>query len=193
MSSSENSVIRSRASEPTGNTKARRFQLTLNQVSRWEELKSYLMSYKSFRYIVASHEIAPETGHEHIHVYVCYDNTLKMNLKKTCGAHIEVCRGNHQQNVDYIKKDGDVILEEGDPPHQGKKLTASDLRNMSVNEVVENDPRCHRAYLNARDILLNGGYHSRILRIERTWKCIIYTDQVESVSRILHVSYYKNI
>lgn len=43
--------------------RARRFQLTINEVEKYEELKSYLKSFNSFRYIISCKETAPETGH----------------------------------------------------------------------------------------------------------------------------------
>lgn len=126
------------ATEPSGNTKCRRFQLTLNEVERWPKLMSYIIELKSFRYGIACLERAPTTGHQHIHFYVCFNNPIKVNVKKAQGAHIEVCRGSHDKNVAYIKKEGDIIFEEGEPPQQGTPYTVKDLENADLGSLPWN-------------------------------------------------------
>ena len=104
----------------SGQTKSGKcFQLTLNQVECFDELRAYLLGLKSLNYVIACKEIAPTTGHEHIHVYVQFMDSVKMSVKKLCGAHVEKCRGSAQQNIAYIKKDGDVIYEHGQARFKG--------------------------------------------------------------------------
>lgn len=110
--------------------RARRFQLTINEVEKYDEVKAYLKSFNSFRYIISCKETAPETGHIHIHIYVCYTQLVYLYLNKVCGAHVEVCKGSNDSNVDYIKKEGDIIEEEGTQPHQGKLHTVQELQAM---------------------------------------------------------------
>lgn len=109
---------------PSGTTKpARHFQLTLNQVERWQELKEYLESLKNLDYGVAGMESAPSTGHQHIHAYIHFNKTQRLQIKKLQGSHIEQnLKGTPKQNIDYVKKDGDVIWEKGDPLFYKKKL-----------------------------------------------------------------------
>lgn len=146
---------RSEDTVPSGNTRHRRYQLTLNEPERWDALRDYITELKSFRYGIAGLEKAPTTGHEHIHFYVCFNNPIKLNFKKTQGAHVEICRGGHRQNVDYIKKeDTKIIFEEGDEPHQGT-ISASELKNMTQQEIVELNPEKARAYIYAKNILDN--------------------------------------
>lgn len=116
------------ATEATGNTKSRGYQLTLNDVTRYEELKDNLTSYKSLQYLISCEELAPTTGHKHIHIYVYFKNPIKLSVKKCCGAHIERCRGTPKQNIEYIIKDGNILDEIGDRPHQGIK---------SIKELME--------------------------------------------------------
>lgn len=92
---------------------SRNYQLTLNEVQRFEPLKKYLLSFKNMGYIIACKEEAPLTGHEHIHIYVQFTKPQRLSIKKTEGAHIEKCKGTPEQNVEYIKKGGNIILEEG--------------------------------------------------------------------------------
>lgn len=121
--------------------KARDWQLTLNEVEKWEDLLTYLESLKSYTYGIACHEIAPTTGHKHIHFYTQFKTPIRLSIKKCCGAHIEACRGTPQQNVDYIKKDGDVFYEFGELRKSGKlptiaeaeKMTTGELKNLTFN------------------------------------------------------------
>ncbi len=117
------------ATNRLGNTKARRFQLTLNEVDRYDELLNYLKGLKSLSYLISCKEIAPSTGHQHIHIFICLSNPIKLSVKKTCNAHIEVCKGTIKQNIDYIKKDGNIIDEIGDIPRErGGSHTVSELK-----------------------------------------------------------------
>lgn len=125
----------------SGNTKpsitARHFQITLNDVKKFDSLKSYLTKSKMLNYIIACQEIAPTTGHEHIHIYVQYSSPKKILLHKLEGAHIERCRGSPQQNYDYIVKDGDIIFEQGKLRKTGGK-SIQDVLNMTRQERLEN-------------------------------------------------------
>lgn len=104
----------------SGQTKSgKAFQLTLNQVEYFDELRGYLLGLKSLNYMIACKEEAPTTGHEHIHVYAQFMDSVKMSMKKLCGAHVEKCRGSAQQNIAYIKKDGNVIFEHGEARLKG--------------------------------------------------------------------------
>lgn len=96
--------------------KARRFQITLNEYDKFEDLKGYLKTLTNLKYVIACHEIAPTTGHEHAHLFVCFSKTQILNSTKLFGSHLERCMGSVQQNIDYIKKGGDIIWEEGEAP-----------------------------------------------------------------------------
>ena len=134
--------------EPSMNIpRARHFQITLNQVERWEELKDYIKSLKNFTYGIATLESAPSTGHQHIHFYIRFGEAQKLNPKKLQGAHIEKCFGSIKQNIEYIKKTkqpekrGKIIFEEGEindkfnPEKDGeKKPTIREVKEMSKDE-----------------------------------------------------------
>lgn len=119
----------------TGAFRARAFQLTINEPEKFEPLKNEFLKLKTCDYMIACKETAPTTGHEHIHLYVHFRETYKLNKKILAyHAHIEICRGSPKQNIDYIKKDGNVIFEHGDPPAQGIK-TVKDLKELQAEEV----------------------------------------------------------
>lgn len=124
-----------KASEARGNTKARAFQLTLNQPERLNELLENMKSYKSLDYYMVSHlEVGEEKQHEHYHIYVHFRNLIKLNIKKCCGAHVEYVRGSYNDNLIYFTKQGPLTDEWGEKPHQGLK-TVKELKEMNIEEV----------------------------------------------------------
>nr|QTE03437.1 MAG: replication-associated protein [Syrmaticus ellioti CRESS-DNA-virus sp.] len=132
----------SMATELKGNTvafsssKARAYQLTLNKVERYEELRDALLSLKSLDYYISCKEKAPTTGHEHIHIYAHFNTPYRMSQKiLKIGAHIEICKGSPKQNVDYIRKDGNIIEEFGEEPHQGRIYTVKEVREAPVDDI----------------------------------------------------------
>lgn len=119
--------------------KARAFQLTINDVDVAGDVFNYLRGLQK-NYMIACREKAPSTGHEHIHVYVQFPTPHALSQKKVGGAHIEVCRGSPEQNIAYIKKEGDVIVEEGTPRlcyvpsiKEAKAMDSNVLQGLGLN------------------------------------------------------------
>lgn len=81
---------------------ARNYQLTINNIEKYEEIKEYLLGFEPNYYISCIEE--NKRGSLHMHIYVQYTKCIRISTKKTYGAHIEVCRGTPQQNKDYIDK-----------------------------------------------------------------------------------------
>lgn len=135
-------VIAKNATEASGNTRAdasvalrsRAFQLTLNQIEKYNDIKNYFMKFKSLNYWLAGKEFGEKTKHCHIHIYAHFTNALRLNIKKCLGAHVEICRGSPKQNIDYIKKPETTIIDEwGELPHQGK-LNIIDIESMNAED-----------------------------------------------------------
>lgn len=123
------------ASQARGNTKARAFQLTLNQPERLNELIENMKTYKSLDYYMVSHlEVGEETQHEHYHIYIHFRNLIKLSVKKCCGAHVEIVRGSYKDNLAYCTKQGPLTDEWGEKPHQGVK-TIKELQEMNIEDV----------------------------------------------------------
>lgn len=154
------------ASHVVGNTsrprvpKARDWQFTLNEVDKWNNLLAYLSNLKSLGYGIACHEVAPTTGHEHIHVYTHFTNMFSPSIRKCQGAHIERCNGSPKQNIEYIRKDGDIIWEFGDEPKQGartigelKKSKDLDSLPIAVANIAERVLQKERAKESFMDML----------------------------------------
>lgn len=126
-----------------GNTKHRAYQLTLHEVDRLQELLENLHGYKSLDYLAAGAlEVCPTTQKQHYHVYAHFRTPIRMNVKKTCGAHVEWCKGSPKQNISYLTKDGELTYEWGTIPHQGC-ATMADLMEHQPDEVP---PQYKRIY-----------------------------------------------
>ena len=122
----------------SGNTipSSKSYQLTLNEVFFYDDVKEYLTNLKAFNYLISCQELAPTTGHKHIHIYCQFDKTIRLSKRKTYGAHIEKCRGTPQQNVAYIKKDGNILDEIGECRNWGgMHLTISELLTLPKDDV----------------------------------------------------------
>ena len=111
------------------------YQLTINKISDWGPILEYLRSLKSRNYMIACRELAPTTGHEHYHVYVQFNNPTRLSKKKLLSAHIEPCKASPQQNIAYIRKDGNILLEEGKPRlGGGNAITIEEVKAMTDKE-----------------------------------------------------------
>lgn len=128
----------SMTTQDSGNTipSSRCFQITLNQVEFWEDILKYLLGRKMLDYGIACSEEAPTTGHKHIHCYVHFSDKTRLAISKMHGAHIEVCRGSPKQNIAYIRKDGNIIWEYGEEPHQGMARTIKELKEIKNEDEV---------------------------------------------------------
>ena len=127
----------------------RSFQLTLNEVQRFESLKENLIKYKNLNYILAGLEEAPTTGHKHIHIYLQFKKPSTLCKSKLEGAHIEKCYGSPEQNIKYIKKPGtEIIFEWGEVrlmKNQTSFPTIKEVKEMSKEEREELPLIYHKA------------------------------------------------
>ena len=114
--------------------RSRAFLFTLNQIEKYKNFIEEFKKLKTMDYFISCKEKAPTTGHEHIHLYVHFSQTYKLNKKiLSYGSHIDICKGSPKQNIDYVSKDGDIIEEYGIRPSQGAR-TVKDLKEMDVND-----------------------------------------------------------
>lgn len=148
------------AQKPRGNTRTRGFCLTIFDGDDFDTFLDWHQELDEKQdYIVYGHEVCPETKKKHIQAYVYIANKVSwQTLKKKFpnGTHIELAKGSAAQNRDYCTKEGN-FKEWGTLPQQGrsKQLRGSALLNMSNAEIAEEDPRCHRAYIAAKDTILS--------------------------------------
>ena len=113
------------------------YQLTINKIDDWGAILEYLQSLTSINYMIACREFAPKTGKEHYHVYIQLKYSMTLSKKKLLSAHIEICKGSPQANIDYIKKQGDILFEEGEPRLGGNSFSIKEIKAMT-NEEREN-------------------------------------------------------
>lgn len=88
----------------------RRWQITINNtenISCVQDVLNELYCVASVKYACGCVEFAPTTQHRHIHIYVDFVNCVKGSTicKEFKGAHIEVCGGSQEQNIQYCQKD----------------------------------------------------------------------------------------
>lgn len=124
-------------------------------------------------YIAFSEEICPKTNRKHHQGFVYFSaqrGSIKGVAKQLGGCHVEMCKGNIDQNCDYCSKEGSLI-EIGVKPKQGKRTDLNalieELSNgkITTDEIVMKNPQMYHQYgrtLNAaEDIALRKKY--------RTW------------------------
>jgi hypothetical protein len=110
-------------------TRARHYCFTINNFTNDDLIRLRALHPEGkVKYLVFSQEVG-ESGTAHLQGYVALvKQTVFSTVKTLIGdrAHLEVCKGNPQQNKDYCTKGGVGIEEFGELPVQ-KKGTRSDL------------------------------------------------------------------
>lgn len=99
-----------------------------------------------------------ESGTPHLQGYVVWDTNISFKQCKNRlpdGTHIEVARGNSQQNYDYCTKDGD-FYEKGDRPRAGKRKDLEEIYELAKEqrsdiEIGEACPATYMKYYKACD------------------------------------------
>ena len=124
--------------------RVRRFMCEINEIDKYDQIKKNIMSRKTFRYLIAGKEIAPETGKEHIHMYVEFKQQTIITKLMMCNCHVDIVKPRTKdQAMDYCTKDMNVIDEIGECSHQGSK-TVKDL--IELKDPSELDPRLFKTW-----------------------------------------------
>lgn len=98
-------------------TAFRRYQVTIENPAghsfSHESIKQILSEFSSLLYWGMCDEIGQE-GTPHTHVYIVFENSVmwKTMQKRFYGAHIEPAMGSHQENRDYLRKEGKWLDDE---------------------------------------------------------------------------------
>jgi len=93
------------------NPSTRKYLLTINNPIdngySHERLRSILSDFSGVRYWCMCDEVG-EKGTPHTHVYVVFKNCVMFEtmLKRFYGVHIDPANGKHQENRDYVRKEG---------------------------------------------------------------------------------------
>lgn len=89
----------------------RKYQLTFNNPQdhgfTHEVIKTTITTFKGCLYWCLADEIG-EQGTPHTHLYAAFHNPVEFSTmqQRFYGAHIEPAKGTHQENRDYIRKEG---------------------------------------------------------------------------------------
>lgn len=118
--------------------RARRFQFTLNEFEKYGQLVDAIKSKTNFKAMISCKETAPSTGHVHAHIYALFNQPVRW--RQVCGEHIEVCRGSHKKNVEYICKNGDIIEKCNLDEVRDTKMTAQDFMRMRYEDAIQLPP-----------------------------------------------------
>lgn len=115
------------------NKKYRDFQITLNSEpenidNKYSLIINYLKSLK-YHYIISCCEYGKKNNRKHYHIFIQFNTPRKLSTKKLQGAHIESCKGSVESNINYIKKDGNIIDEYGTPKLNNHNCTIKELIN----------------------------------------------------------------
>ena len=141
----------------------RKWQLTINNPADYgidDDVLAVAIDSLKYEYACYCHEIG-ENGTPHIHIYIYSKSAKKFStLKKLLpSAHLEKAKGTHQQNRDYILKEGkwadtekketnlpDTFREFGElPPDRPTKKDKKELlydmikSGMSNSEIIKED------------------------------------------------------
>ena len=147
-------------------TKAcRKYQLTINNPVEHgfthDSIKERIATLSGVAYWCLCDEIGEE-GTPHTHVYLYSPNAIQFTTvqQRFYGAHIEAAKGSHQENRDYIRKEGrwlndakhetnlpDTFEESGElPPERSRRETVSEeilseIESGATNaEILRNHP-----------------------------------------------------
>ena len=92
---------------------SRNFILTLNEkcLEYYADIYHYLTTLAGLVYILVTEHLG--TDNKHYHIYVQYQNSKKLSIKKLKGAHVEKCYGSAQKNIAYLMAEDDKHREEG--------------------------------------------------------------------------------
>lgn len=162
-------------------SKMRQFLITVfDQGGRggcvYDQVMFYLRGRKQLDYIISCHEVCPTTGRPHYHIYCHFTNSVQLSQKKCFHSRLDIVRGTVDDCIKYIRKTGVernakkvprewyhevpgrhvVIREWGSIPKEtGGRISAEELMNMTDNEIIAFDARCHSAYIRGRNLMRN--------------------------------------
>lgn len=186
----ENSQKQSQVSPGNTNNRtnfARFFQITLNNEkngdvlacnyildNKYNNIIKYLKGRKQLKYFISCKELNKK-GFYHYHIYCQFEKSTKLSIKKMQGAHIEICRGSVDENIDYIKKDGNIIEEYGNKILNYNKMSIKEVLETKNNiELLNSDIR----YIKCINEVKNNSI-MWIQPVENTTKEIYFIDHID--------------
>jgi len=113
---------------PDKDQSSRAWIFTLNNYTPEDE-KNVLEVSDFCQYIIVGKEIAPTTKTPHYQGYIYFKNSTSFSscCKKIPRAHFLIALGSAAQNYKYCSEDGNLLIEKGLPPKQGKRNDIADV------------------------------------------------------------------
>lgn len=87
--------------------------------------------------IIAGREVAPGTGTSHLQGYIAFTQQLYRRQVVTMlggTVHVEVARGNEQQNIAYCSKDGNIAVDWQSPAYSQARADAKEVKKLDKQE-----------------------------------------------------------
>jgi len=114
-------------------------------------IKQYITD--NARYGCFGKEIGEE-GTPHLQGYIQFENprSMKKLIKDLKGCHIEICKGNKKQNIDYCSKTDPDFWSYGDPSCQGERTDLRELvrdiltGELKLSNILREDPFVYHQY-----------------------------------------------
>lgn len=152
-------------------TRSRSFCFTCFNIDLKDDIVS-LLKPKS-KYGIIGSEVCPESGRKHLQGYVRLTNATTFNALKTkifpanCNPHIEIAKGNDEQNFTYCSKEGDYI-EWGEKAKPGRRTDLETVYNMirekkPLEDIINENPSTYIKYHSGIDKVIS----KRIKKRER--------------------------
>lgn len=137
--------------------KGRIFLITLNQEENWPRLREYLHT-RPVEYMYAAHEVAPTTGHDHMHIFIMYTRRIDLAGGKMEGARVDIVTQTWWNALEYCKKQGMPVEEYGECPIRKankKGISIKDVMEMDQTQILELRASSFNYVRNIRSELLN--------------------------------------
>ena len=114
-----------------------------------ESLLTLLRNIATIIYFAFGFHTAPTTGTTHIHLFIWFKNSTTFSRVKKLlpeGTHIEACKGNAEQNIDYITnsgphKDKDTYLSPVPPDDKVENPTTTNKITATTNSMILDRPK----------------------------------------------------
>ena len=147
MEESTNPHMPQTMSKKTKNNKKKRSRNYCFTDHKMEDIEAY-KNIKNCRYILIGKEVGKKTEKTHWQGFIQFETqtTFKAVKKRLPdGVHIEACVGTAKQNQKYCKKEGNILLEEGEMKTQGQRTDLKEVfekikKNVPMIQIAEEYP-----------------------------------------------------
>lgn len=179
-------------------TASRKYLLTINNPQEHgfdhDTIKGIISRLSGCLYWCLCDEVGRDTGTYHTHVYMVFQNAKEFSSiqQRFYGAHIDIARGTHQENRDYLRKEGKwlndskhetsvpgTFEESGELPEEPDKRVKQSEAILALVETGATDAEILREHPSAMN---------HLPRIQQTRQALL-EEKYRKTFRELHVTY----